>query len=96
MNAALLPSAGIDATLMFRDQLCCIAIDAVAATNVSFNWSRQRLALECNRGRQVVFPNSESTERVQRLLMKHPENIAVIEFGAWGQVLREHKIGVIL
>lgn len=81
----------IPAVVMVRGNLCCIVIDLLAISEPRFVWDADRGALLCG-PREVKFPSPKSFVDFRERLSLGADQVAVIEVGAAGQVIREHQI----
>lgn len=82
----------IPAVVLFRGNLCCVAIDIQPQSKIGFVYDHESCKLWSNHGRLVSFGNEDVSIKVGKLIQLNSANVAVIEFGAMGQVVREHEV----
>lgn len=81
----------IPAVVMLRGTLCCIVIDLLSISTPQFIWDADSSTLLCGL-REVKFPTPKSVDDFRKSLALGSDQVAVVEVGAAGQPVREHKI----
>lgn len=91
VNSFSSQSDPIPAVVMIRGDLCCIVVDLLPISKPGFIWDADRNALLCG-SREVKFPTPKALEDFRQRLALGSDQVAVVEVGASGQVVREHQI----
>lgn len=95
MSIDLSPAANdIPASAMFRGRLCCVAINLQPQADIAFIYDRNDEKLLSNYGSRLSFKDDKIDSQVKGLIKKDNGNVAVLEFGSLGQVVREHTIKI--